>query len=174
MKLGIYIDTHNLWFGKSQAVQERGRVPSAVQVDYAALLKMIVRQRETAIARAYIVYHPGIRATGFETSLSMLGMTCRAKYAREDGPKSDRNWDTQIMMDVIQEQQAWDVLCLVTTSKALLPLIENAVVKEGKLVELYGFSQRLEWAHNLVDTFQGCGFSVQDIEATLRERDSGR
>jgi len=169
VNIGLYIDAQNLWYGASDIVRDSGG--GKFGIDYPGLINEVVDGRDMAVAKAYIIHHHGRASESLEKRLTAMGIDCYSKYNRSRGDSvavdgmPTTNWNTNIVIDASEEKSQWDVLCLVASNSAFLPLIQ-AVLEQGKQVELCGFKQRMEWAARLAK-IANSEFSLRFIPESL-------
>jgi uncharacterized LabA/DUF88 family protein len=161
VKIGIYMDAQNLWSNAREIAMQSG--PGRFGIDYVPIIKMIKGGRDMAVARAFITHHRKHESEYLEQRLTAMGIECDVKYCQGDegGISSYNNWNTDIVAKATSEQSEWDVLCLVTSNKVFVPLVQT-VLEAGKQVELWGFRQHLDWAMRL-QNLVGSGFSLKEI-----------
>lgn len=133
-RVGIFVDVQNMFYSAKHLKQSK--------LDYGALLKGIVGQRQLVRSIAYIVQKSGVEQTGFIEALSRFGYETRVREnkIRDDGTLPKIDWNVGITIDCITLAPKLDTVALVTGDSDFIPLV-NFLCNHGVRVEVYGFDR---------------------------------
>jgi len=142
-RLGIYLDTQNLWHSAVKYGERHGIDRARLQ--YAVLMDLIAKHGDVSVAKAFVVEHPKFDAKPFVVALEVLGVETFVKKMRQYKERVARaDWDVGITVHVLTglAMDRWDTLVLASGDSDFLPLIE-AVKERGKDVFICSFDDAL-------------------------------
>ncbi len=134
-RVSILIDVQNLYHSAKNFYQAR--------VNYAELIKNLLKNRELIRAIAYVVKSDtSLGEAQFFEALNKAGIELRIKDLQiyPDGTKK-ADWDVGMAVDAIRISNFSDVIILVTGDGDFLPLIEYLKFGKGCLIEVAAFSK---------------------------------
>jgi len=160
-RIGVFVDVQNLYYSAKHAYNAK--------VNFATVLKTVVKGRKLVRAMAYVIRTPALTEKTFFDALEKMGFEIRAKDLQVFyGGAKKGDWDVGIAMDVVESAPKLDVVVLVSGDGDFVPALQHAR-SAGCLVEAAAFgrnaSSRLKEA---VTTFTDLDISKDQY--LLKER----
>lgn len=151
-RVGVFIDTQNLYHSAKNLY--RGRV------NFGAILKDAIGDRDLIRARAYVVTTESGEEKAFLDALYKLGIEIRSKDLQVfSGGAKKADWDVGLAVDAISLAPKLDAIIIVSGDGDFVPLVQYLQTNMGCQVEVVSFgrssSARLkEAADDFVDLDQ--------------------
>lgn len=132
-RLAILIDVQNLYHSAKNLYRAR--------VNFQAILKTAVAQRNLIRAFAYVVRTKTGEEKAFLEALTKLGIETRERELQEFyGGLKKADWDVGISIDAVRISPSIDTICLVSGDGDFLQLVEY-LKNQGKRVEVIAFGR---------------------------------
>ncbi len=132
-RVGVLIDVQNMYYSARNLYNSR--------VNFGAILKLAVSQRNLIRAFAYVVRTKTGEEKPFFEALSKLGIETRIRDLQEFyGGQKKADWDVGIVIDAIRMAPSVDALVLVSGDGDFISLVEY-LKNQGKRVEVLAFGR---------------------------------
>lgn len=132
-RVAVLIDVQNLYHSAKNLYRAR--------VNFQAILKTAVAQRNLIRAFAYVVRTKTGEEKAFLDALIKLGIETRERELQEFyGGLKKADWDVGISIDAVRISPSIDTICLVSGDGDFLQLIEY-LKNQGKRVEVIAFGR---------------------------------
>jgi uncharacterized LabA/DUF88 family protein len=132
-RVAVLIDVQNLYHSAKNLYGAR--------VNFGAILKLAVSQRNLIRAFAYVVRTKTGEEKPFFEALTKLGIETRVRDLQEFfGGLKKADWDVGITVDAIRIAPSVDTICLASGDGDFLQLIEY-LKNQGKRVEIIAFGK---------------------------------
>ena len=151
-RVGVFIDTQNLYHSAKNLYHGR--------VNFGAILKDAIGDRDLIRARAYVVTTESGEEKAFLDALYKLGIEIRSKDLQVfSGGAKKADWDVGLAVDAISLAPKLDAIIIVSGDGDFVPLVQYLQTNMGCQVEVVSFgrssSARLkEAADDFVDLDQ--------------------
>ena len=132
-RVAVLIDVQNLYHSAKNLYQAR--------VNFEAILKTAVAQRNLIRAFAYVVRTKTGEEKAFFEALVKLGIETRVRELQEFyGGLKKADWDVGITIDAVRIAPSIDTICLVSGDGDFFQLVEY-LKNQGKRVEVLAFER---------------------------------
>jgi uncharacterized protein (TIGR00288 family) len=132
-RVAVLMDVQNLYHSAKNLYQAR--------VNFGAILKTAVSQRNLIRAFAYVVRTKSGEEKAFFEALIKLGIETRVRDLQEFfGGLKKADWDVGISIDAVRIAPSVDTICLVSGDGDFLQVIEY-LKNQGKRVEVIAFER---------------------------------
>jgi uncharacterized protein (TIGR00288 family) len=132
-RVAVLIDVQNLYHSAKNLYQAR--------VNFGAILRTAVNQRNLIRAFAYVVRTKSGEEKAFFEALIKLGIETRIRDLQEFyGGLKKADWDVGITIDAVRIAPSVDTICLASGDGDFLQLIEY-LKNQGKRVEVIAFGR---------------------------------
>lgn len=132
-RVAVLIDVQNLYHSAKNLYRAR--------VNFQAILKAAVAQRNLIRAFAYVVRTKTGEEKAFLDALIKLGIETREKELQEFyGGHKKADWDVGLSIDAVRISPSIDTICLVSGDGDFLQLLEY-LKNQGKRVEVMAFGR---------------------------------
>jgi len=148
-RIGVFVDVQNMYYS--------ARYLYKAKVNFKAILKEAVRERNLIRAIAYVIKADVKDEINFFDALKNLGYEVKAKDLQVFyGGAKKGDWDIGIAMDAIELAPKLDAIVIVSGDGDFVPLVQHLKHAIGCYVEVIAFkrssSQKLiEEADNFID-----------------------
>lgn len=133
-RVGVFVDVSNMYHSARNLYNAR--------VNFSAVLKNIVGNRELIRAIAYVVSADIAEEKSFFEALKLSGFEVKSKDLQVfAGGAKKGDWDVGITVDAITLSQKLDVVVLVTGDGDYVPLVEYLKNNSGCKVEVAAFGR---------------------------------
>lgn len=133
-RVGVLVDVSNMYHSARNLYNAR--------VNFSAVLKNIVGNRELIRAIAYVVSADIAEEKSFFEALKLSGFEVKSKDLQVfAGGAKKGDWDVGITVDAITLSQKLDVVVLVTGDGDYVPLVEYLKNNSGCKVEVAAFGR---------------------------------
>jgi len=132
-RIAVLIDVQNLYHSAKNLYRAR--------VNFGAILKLAVSQRNLIRAFAYVVKTKTGEEKAFFEALIKLGIETRVRELKEFyGGLKKADWDVGISIDAVRISPSVDTICLVSGDGDFIQLVEF-LKNQGKRVEVIAFGR---------------------------------
>lgn len=132
-RVAVLIDVQNLYHSAKNLYRAR--------VNFGAILKLAVSQRNLIRAFAYVVKTKTGEEKAFFEALIKLGIETRVRELKEFyGGLKKADWDVGISIDAVRISPSVDTICLVSGDGDFIQLVEF-LKNQGKRVEVIAFGR---------------------------------
>jgi len=132
-RVAVLIDVQNLYHSAKNLYRAR--------VNFGAILKLAVSQRNLIRAFAYVVKTKTGEEKAFFKALIKLGIETRVRELKEFyGGLKKADWDVGISIDAVRISPSVDTICLVSGDGDFIQLVEF-LKNQGKRVEVIAFGR---------------------------------
>jgi uncharacterized LabA/DUF88 family protein len=133
-RVGIYIDTQNLYHSAKNLYKSR--------VNFGAVIQEALGGRTLVRAIAYVISTESGDENAFFDALTKVGIETKVKDLQvfSDGAKK-ADWDVGLAVDAIKLAPKLDTIILATGDGDFVPLIEYLDMNEGCQVEVISFGK---------------------------------
>lgn len=132
-RVAVLIDVQNLYHSAKNLYRAR--------VNFGAVLKTAVSNRQLVRAFAYVVRTKSGEEKAFFEALTKLGIETRVRDLKEFyGGLKKADWDVGISIDAVRIAPSVDTICLASGDGDFLQLV-NFLKNQGKRVEIIAFGR---------------------------------
>lgn len=132
-RVGVFVDVQNLYYSAKNLYGKK--------VNFANVLKSVVRGRSLIRAIAYVIKTPEFKEKSFFEALDKMGFQVKAKDLQVFyGGAKKGDWDVGIAMDMIEMAPKLDVVILVSGDGDFVPLLLHAR-SNGCMIEAAAFGR---------------------------------
>ena len=132
-RVGVFVDVQNLYYSAKNLYKAK--------VNFGAILKTAVAERQLIRALAYVVKAQNLDEQRFFEALDKQGFEVKMKDLQVFyGGHKKGDWDIGIAIDIIRFMNKLDVVILVTGDGDFVPLVEY-LRNHGQYVELIAFGE---------------------------------
>ncbi len=148
-RVGVFVDVQNLYYSAKHLYKAK--------VNFATILKEVVRGRKLIRAIAYVIRTDELKEKSFFDALNKIGFEVRAKDLQIFyGGAKKGDWDVGIAMDTIELAPRLDTVILVSGDGDYIPLLQHLRRALGCRVEVSAFrksasSKLVEEADSFLD-----------------------
>ncbi|HUD20931.1 MAG TPA: NYN domain-containing protein [Candidatus Saccharimonadales bacterium] len=155
-RVGVFVDVQNLYYS--------ARAMYDSNVNFGQVLKVVVGNRQTIRALAYVIKSEAPKEQGFFEALEKAGYEIRSKDIQifSDGQKKG-DWDVGLSVDAIKMGDRLDVVILVTGDGDYVPLV--TYLKENKGCRVEGAAFGRSTSAKLIESLDG----FIDLDADNRQ-----
>lgn len=133
-RVAVFVDVQNMYHSAKNLYK--------ANVDFSAVLKAAVAERQLIRAIAYVVRSQGIEEEQFFDALSKQGFEVREKDLQVFiGGAKKGDWDVGMAVDAIKLADKVDSVVLVTGDGDFIPLVHYLRENKGCQVEVIAFGQ---------------------------------
>ncbi|HYC83508.1 MAG TPA: NYN domain-containing protein [Candidatus Paceibacterota bacterium] len=133
-RVGIFIDTQNLYHSAKNLYRAR--------VNFAAILKDAVANRNLIRARAYVVNTESGEEKPFFEALAKIGIEVKTKDLQIFfGGAKKADWDVGLAVDAIKMAPKLDAIIIMSGDGDFIPLVEYLQENMGCQVEMIAFGK---------------------------------
>lgn len=133
-RVGIFIDTQNLYHSAKNLYGAR--------VNFAAVLKEAVANRQLVRAIAYVITTEGGEEKNFFEALEKSGIETRTKPLQIFyGGAKKADWDIGLVIDAIKMAPKLDTIIIVSGDGDFISLVEYLQMNQGCQVEVVSFAK---------------------------------
>lgn len=133
-RIGIFIDTQNLYHCAKNLYQAR--------VNFAAILKDAVSDRNLVRAIAYMVTTESGEERNFVEAMGKMGIEVKTKDLQIfAGGAKKADWDVGLAVDAIKLAPKVDTVVIMSGDGDFVPLVEYLKINTGNQVEVIAFGK---------------------------------
>ena len=133
-RVGVFIDTQNLYHCAKNLYQAR--------VNFGAILKEAVAERDLVRAMAYVVTTEAGDEKNFFEAMEKMGIEIKTKDLQIFvGGAKKADWDVGLAVDAIKLAPKLDAVVLVSGDGDFVPLVEYLQINAGTQVEVIAFGK---------------------------------